>query len=102
MNFHDCIKNIPPAVKTGETAYFQKHEGSYYYAMPSVWKNMSIPVQREVMCIIERFFDVAPTGKSPWTKENVLSLVRFSLDKISRIKICHMVEKEHPEVIEGR
>ena len=26
----------------------------------------------------------------------------FSLDKIPKIKVCHMVEKEHPEVIEGR
>ena len=26
----------------------------------------------------------------------------FSLDKIPKIKICHMVAKEHPEFIEGR
>ena len=26
----------------------------------------------------------------------------FSLDKIPKIKICHMVAKEHPESIEGR
>ena len=26
----------------------------------------------------------------------------FSLDEIPKIKICHMVTKEHPEVIEGR
>ena len=26
----------------------------------------------------------------------------FSLDKIIKIKICHMVAKEHPEVVEGR
>ena len=26
----------------------------------------------------------------------------FSLDEITKIKICHMVAKEHPEVIEGR
>ena len=31
------------------------------------------------------------------------SLIRFvSLDKILRIKICHMVANENPEVIEGR
>ena len=55
------------------------------------------------MCIIDRFFRGAPTGKSPWTKENVMSLVRFfSLDKIPKIKICHMVAKDHPEVIEWR
>ena len=44
MTFHDCIKKISTAVKTGETAYFRNHEGSYYDAMPSVWKNMSVPV----------------------------------------------------------
>ena len=26
----------------------------------------------------------------------------FSLDEITKIKICHMVAKDHPEVIEGR
>ena len=55
------------------------------------------------MCIIDRFFREAPPGESPLTKENVMSLVRFfSLDKIPKIKICHMAEKDNPEVIEGR
>ena len=31
-----------------------------------------------------------------------LLFVFFSLDKITKIKICHMVAKEHPEAIEGR
>ena len=32
-----------------------------------------------------------------------LSLIRFvPLDQIPKIKICHMVASEHPEVIEGR
>ena len=32
-----------------------------------------------------------------------MSLVRFfSLEEIPKIKICHMVAKDHPEVIEGR
>ena len=68
MTFPDWIKKISPAVKTGETAYFQNHEGSYYDAMPSLWKNMYVPVRREVMCIIDRFFREAPPGESPWTK----------------------------------
>ena len=55
------------------------------------------------MCIIDRFFKEAPPGNSPWTRENVFSFVRFfSLDEIPKIKICHMVAKERPEVIEGR
>ena len=55
------------------------------------------------MCVIERFIEGGPPGKSPRTEENVLSLVRFySLEKIKNIKICHMVAKEYPEVIEGR
>ena len=90
MTFHDCIKKISPSAKTGETAYFRNHEGSYYDAMPSAWKNMSVPVQREVMFIIDRFFEEAPPGKSPWTKENVLSLICFSFDEIPKTKICHM------------
>ena len=64
---------------------------------------MYVPVQRDVMCIIECFVEEAAPGKSLWTKENVLYLVHFfSLDKITKIKICHMAAKEHPEVIEGR
>ena len=55
------------------------------------------------MCIIYRYFREAPPGKSPRTKENVMSLVRFFyLDKIPKIKICHMVANDHLEVIEGR
>ena len=66
-------------------------------------KNMSVPVRREVMCIIDLFFKEAPPGKSPWKKEMFLSLVSFFyLDEIPKIKICHMAAKEHPEVIEGR
>ena len=79
MTFSDWIKNISIAFKTLETSYFRNHEGSYYDAMPSVWKKMSVPVRREVMCIIDRFFREAPPGESPWTKENVISLVRFFL-----------------------
>ena len=51
MTFPDWIKNISPAVKTGETEYFLNHEGSYYDAMPYLWKNMSVPIKRELMCI---------------------------------------------------
>ena len=64
---------------------------------------MSVPVRIEVMCIIYRFVKEYPPGKSPWKKQNVLSLVRFfSPDEIPKIKIYHMASKEYPEVIEGR
>ena len=103
MTFHDCIKNISPAVKTGETEYFRNHEGSYYDAMPYIWKQMYVPVRREVMCIIDRFFEEAPPGKSPWKKQNFSSLIRFfSLDEIPKIKIFHVLAQENPEFLEGR
>ena len=36
-------------------------------------------------------------------KNILLSLIRFSpQDQTPKIKICHMVASEHPEVIEGR
>ena len=64
---------------------------------------MSVPVRREVMCIIDRFFREAPPGESPWTKENVMSLVHFFyLDEIPKINTFHMVANDHPDVIEGR
>ena len=54
------------------------------------------------MYVIDRFNTETLHGKSPWTKQNVLSLVCFvPLDKIPKIKICCMVASEHPEVIEG-
>ena len=42
MNFTDLINKIAPAVNTGETVYFRYHKGSYYDAMPSVLKNMTV------------------------------------------------------------
>ena len=36
MTFPDWIKRISPALKTGDTAYFCNHEGSYCDAMPSL------------------------------------------------------------------
>ena len=38
LYFSGCIKNISLDVKTGETAYFLNHEGSYYDSMPYIWK----------------------------------------------------------------
>ena len=60
MTFLDWIKKISPAVKTGETEFFLNYEGSYYDAMPYFWKKIYVPVLREVMCIIDRFFKDAP------------------------------------------
>ena len=55
------------------------------------------------MYIVDSFNVENPHGKSLWKKLNVLSLIHFvPLDKIPKIKICHMVASEHPEMIEGR
>ena len=57
----------------------------------------------EVTPIIDRFSAYTPCGKSQWMKQKVFSLVCFvALDQIPKIKICHMVVSEYPEVIEGR
>ena len=37
LSFYGWIKNIAPAVNTGETAYFCNNEGSYYDAIFYVW-----------------------------------------------------------------
>ena len=53
------------------------------------------------MYIIDHFNAETPRGKSMWRKE--MSFVHFFLlDQIPRIKICHTVESENTEVIEGR
>ena len=62
---------------------------------------MSVPVQREVMFIIDRFVEEAPPGKSSW-KICFVYHSFFFLDEILKIKICHTVVNEHPDVIEGR
>ena len=57
----------------------------------------------EVMYVIDCFTAETPHGKSLWTNQNVLSLIRFvALNQLLKIKICHMVVSEHPEVIGGR
>ena len=54
MNFPDWINKVSLAVNKGDTEY--------------VWKNMYLPIQREVMCIIDCFVEEAPPVKSPWKK----------------------------------
>ena len=55
------------------------------------------------MYVIDRFTANTPHGKSLQTKQNILSLIHFvPLDQIPKMKICHMVASENPEVIEGR
>ena len=54
------------------------------------------------MSIIDHFAAENSHGKSPWMKQNNLSLFYFvSLNQIPKIKIGHMVASEHPEVIGG-
>ena len=87
LSFSGWIKKIAPAVRTGETAYFQNHKGSYHYAMPSVWKKMTIIKIIEVMYFIDIFIAENPRGKYPWIKQNVLSLILFvPLGQIPKIK----------------
>ena len=55
------------------------------------------------MYVIDCFKAETPRVNSPWTKRNILSIIYFSpLGQTPKIKICHMVASEHPEVIEGR
>ena len=55
------------------------------------------------MNVIDCFTAETPHCKSPLTKRNVLSFIRFlPPDLIPKIKICHMVASENYEAIEGR
>ena len=56
------IKNIPLNVKTVETAYFWNHEGSYYNAIPYVWKNMKVIKLKEVISVIDLYLVETPYG----------------------------------------
>ena len=101
LSISGWIKNIAPAVKTGETEYFRNYTGYYYDAMPSIWRNIAVIKIREVMYVIDHFTTDTHHGKYPWTKK--IYLIYFvPLDQIPKIKICRMVASEHPEVIEGR
>ena len=44
MTIHDWIQNISPSAKTGKKSYSLNLEGSYYYAMLSAWKMISVPI----------------------------------------------------------
>ena len=76
LSFSGWIEKIAPAVKTGETAYFWNHGGYYYDAMSSFWSNITIIKIIELMYVIGRF-DATPHGRSPCTKQSILSLIRF-------------------------
>ena len=101
MNFTEWIKNISPFFKTGKTAYFRNHEGSYYEIMSSVWKRcLFLSEERQCVLLIalsRRLLLVSIHGQ-----RKMFCPSFFSLDQITKIKICHMIAKEHPEVIEGR
>ena len=53
LSFIGWIKKIEPAVKTGGTEYLRIHKGSYYDAMSSVWKNMTVIKIIKVLYIID-------------------------------------------------
>ena len=85
--FSGWIKKIAPAVKTGETSYSRNHEHSYYDAIPSVCKRVTVIKRREVMYDIGQFTMETPHGTALWTKQNVLSIICFfPLDQIPKIK----------------
>ena len=64
---------------------------------------MTVIKLREVMYVIDIFTMENPHVKSPWTKYFFLSLIHFvSLDRIPKIKICHVVASDNPGVVEGR
>ena len=91
MTFPDWIKKISPAVKTGDTAYFLTMK--VHTMMPChLFGKRCMYLFKDRQCVLLiAFFREAPPGESPWTKENVMSIVRFfSLDEIPKIKICHM------------
>ena len=53
LYFSGLIKDISPAVDTGETAYFWNYKGSYYDAIPSVWEKVTVIKQRELLYVID-------------------------------------------------
>ena len=66
-------------------------------------KKMTVIKGREAIYVIDCFIAETPHVKSPWTKQNNLSLIIFvPLDQIPKITTFHMLASEHPEMIEGR
>ena len=61
----------------GETDCFGNHERSYYDAMLSVWKNMTLIQWKELISVIGSFIADNPDGKSPWTDKSFLSFILF-------------------------
>ena len=66
-----------------------------------VCKWTTLMKQIELMSIIDISTSDTPYSKYLWMKKNIFSVIHyFYLDQIPKIKICHKVASEHPEVIE--
>ena len=65
LSFDDWVENISSSLKTGETDYFWNNKWSYYDAMSSVWKKMTVTNEKEVISVIDCFITETPDGESP-------------------------------------
>jgi hypothetical protein len=99
--FLDWIKKNDEKVVAGEH-FFHKHNNSFFQAMPSFWQHLTIEARHSVVSTIDRFFDEAPPGKSPWCKENLKELRKFcNLYHIVILRACYLLAKRDPSVFVG-
>ena len=69
LHFSECIKKLALDVKTGGTSYFWNHEEPYYNYMTSIWKNIIVIKQRQLMSVIDQFVTENPYFRSIWQFE---------------------------------
>ena len=92
---------IDTQVATGEAAYTRANEDSIFDAMPGFWKSMQIEERQHVIQRINRLKE--EEGEQMWlNKTHLLSLSELvPLEHVPKLRICHQVVKEHPDVIVG-
>ena len=101
MSFDKWIKKIDSKLVTGEQ-FFKKENKGLYDATPACWKRLSVEERHDIVSIIDRAHDTAPTDAPVWTKANVLRLVKYvPLKDVFKLRGCHLAVKRDPSVMIG-
>ena len=100
VNADEWIKVLERRGVLSAEKYFSARP-SMYDAMPVLWKRLSIEHRREAIHHIENIYDNAPSDELTWSKDNVLSLVKFvPLADVMKLRACYLAAKRDPSLID--
>jgi hypothetical protein len=97
----EWLDRIREQIFTGER-FFKERENSIFDAMPAIWHNMPIEIRHKLVKTIDGFFVSATPGTTPWSKENLKTLIQFApLHDVHKLRACYLVAKLDPLVYVG-